>query len=84
MRPDKRMDWRDLWIGAAVTALLFTTGKHLIALYLARAAVGSAYGAAGSFVAIVVWVYYSAMIFLLGAEFTHVLYQNHHGLPQRS
>lgn len=78
LRPEARMGWRDLWIGAAVTAFLFTTGKHAIALYLARAAIGSAYGAAGSFVAIVVWVYYSAMIFLLGAEFTHVLSQKNH------
>ena len=84
IRADRRMDWRDLWIGAAVTALLFTTGKHLIAIYLARAAIGSAYGAAGSFVAIVVWVYYSAMIFLLGAEFTHVLYLKNHGMLQRT
>lgn len=54
-------------------ALLFTIGKSLIGLYLEKAAVGSAYGAAGSLVVVIVWVYYSAMIFLFGAEFTHVL-----------
>ncbi len=68
--PDTRMPWKDLWVGSIVTALLFTVGKFLIGLYLGKAAVGSAYGAAGSLVAVVVWVYYSAMIFLFGAEFT--------------
>lgn len=71
--PEVKIAWKKVWIGAAVTALLFTTGKFLIGLYLGRAAVGSAYGAAGSLVVVIVWVYYSAMIFLFGAEFTHVL-----------
>jgi membrane protein len=58
---------------AIASALLFTVGKSLIGLYLGKTAVGSAYGAVGSLVVIIVWVYYSAMIFLFGAEFTHVL-----------
>src|SRR5262249_37817010 len=70
--PDCRLPWRDLWIGAAVSALFFVIGKALLGVYLAHAAVGSAYGAAGSLVAIAFWVYYSAQIFLLGAEFTYV------------
>jgi membrane protein len=68
--PDTRMPWKDLWVGSMVTALLFSAGKFLIGLYLGKAAVGSAYGAAGSLVAVLVWVYYSAMIFLFGAEYT--------------
>jgi membrane protein len=70
--PSTRIEWEDVWVGSFVTALLFTTGKYLIGLYLGKASVGSAYGAAGSLVAVLVWVYYSAQIFLLGAEFTHV------------
>jgi len=71
--PDAKIPWKDVWTGAFVTALLFTIGKSLIGLYLGKAAVGSAYGAAGSLVVILVWVYYSSMIFLFGAEFTQVL-----------
>jgi len=70
--PDVRMHWRDVWLGAAVTALLFTLGKALLALYLGRAGVTSVYGAAGSFVLVLLWVYYSAQILFLGAEFTEV------------
>ena len=70
--PDATVEWRDVWIGAAVTALLFTIGKLLLALYLGKAAVGSSYGAAGSIVALVVWVYYAAQILFMGAEFTQV------------
>jgi membrane protein len=70
--PDVRIAWRDVWLGAAVTSLLFTLGKFLIGLYLGKSAVASAYGAAGSLVIIVVWVYYSSQILLLGAEFTKV------------
>lgn len=70
--PDVRVAWRDVWLGAAVTSLLFTIGKFLIGLYLGKSAVASAYGAAGSLVIIVVWVYYSSQILLLGAEFTKV------------
>jgi membrane protein len=64
--------WSDVWTGAAVTALLFTIGKYLIGLYLGQASVTSAFGAAGSIIVVMVWVYYSAQIFLLGAEFTWV------------
>jgi membrane protein len=70
--PDVRVDWRDVIIGAVATAILFQVGKALLALYLATAGVGSTYGAAGSLVAFVVWVYYSAQIFFFGAVFTHV------------
>jgi membrane protein len=70
--PDVTMWWRDVWLGAAVTALLFTIGKTLIALYLGRAGVTSVYGAAGSLVLILLWVYYSAQILFIGAEFTEV------------
>jgi membrane protein len=70
--PDVKVAWRDVWLGAAVTSLFFTIGKVLIGLYLGKSAVASAYGAAGSLVVIVVWVYYSAQILLFGAEFTKV------------
>ena len=70
--PDVKIAWRDVWLGAAVTALLFAVGKYAIALYLGKSDVGSAYGAAGSLVIILVWVYYSAQILLFGAEFTAV------------
>jgi membrane protein len=73
--PAAKIPWREIWIGATVTALLFTIGKLLIGLYLGKAAVGSAYGAAGSLVVVIVWVYNSAMIFFFGAEFTHVLHE---------
>ena len=75
--PDVHIQWRDVWIGAAVTSLLFSIGKFLIGLYLGKASVGSAYGAAGSLVVFLVWVYYSAQIFFLGAEFTHVYAERH-------
>lgn len=70
--PDVKIAWWDVWLGAAVTSLFFTAGKFLIGLYLGKSAVASAYGAAGSLVIIVVWVYYSAQILLFGAEFTKV------------
>ena len=70
--PQGRTEWRDVWIGAAVTALLFNLGKVLIGLYLGRSSVTSGFGAAGSLALLLVWVYYSAQIFLLGAEFTWV------------
>ena len=70
--PDAKIPWKDVWVGAITTALLFTIGKTLIGLYLGRAAVGSAYGAAGSLIVVVLWIYYSAMIFFFGAELTHV------------
>ncbi len=70
--PEVPIRWRDVVIGAVATAVLFEIGKALLALYLATAAVGSAYGAAGSLVAFVVWIYYSAQIFFFGAIFTQV------------
>src|SRR6478609_7472962 len=70
--PDAEIRWKDVWLGAAVTAALFTIGKFLLGLYLGKAAVGSSYGAAGSIIALVVWVYYAAQILFLGAEFTQV------------
>jgi membrane protein len=70
--PDVKVAWRVVWIGAAVTALLFTIGKLLIGLYLGGSAVASVYGAAGSLVVILLWVYYSAQIVFFGAEFTKV------------
>lgn len=76
--PRVSVDWRDVWIGATVTALLFTIGKLLIGFYLGRTSIGSAFGAAGSLAVLLVWVYYSAQIFLLGAEFTWV-YTHRHG-----
>ena len=69
--PRERVRWGDVWVGSLVTAGLFTLGKVLIIVYLGRASVTSAYGAAGSFLVLMLWVYYSAQIFLLGAEFTH-------------
>lgn len=70
--PDIKIEWRDVWIGAALTALLFTVGKYLIGLYLGQASVTSSYGAAGSLVVLLLWVYYSSLILLFGAEFTRV------------
>jgi membrane protein len=68
--PNVPVRWRDVWTGAAVTALLFSLGKVLIGLYIGRSGVTSSFGAAGSLVVLLLWVYYSAQIFLLGAEFT--------------
>jgi membrane protein len=76
--PERDLAWHDVSVGAMVTALLFTIGKYLIGLYVGRSAVASAYGAAGALIVILLWIYYSAQIFLLGAEFTKV-YANHHG-----
>jgi membrane protein len=73
--PETDLAWSDVWVGAAVTAILFSIGKYLIGLYLGKAAVGSTYGAAGAFVVLLVWVYYSAQIVLFGAELTYVYAQ---------
>jgi len=70
--PRVRIAWHDVWIGAAVTSVLFAIGKFAIGLYLGKSGIGSGFGAAGSIVVLLVWVYYSAQIFLLGAEFTWV------------
>lgn len=70
--PRVRIAWRDVWTGAVITGILFTVGKYLIGLYIGKSGVSSSFGAAGSLVVILLWVYYSAQIFLLGAEFTWV------------
>ncbi len=70
--PRVRVMWRDVWIGALFTALLFTLGKSLISLYIGRSGITSVFGAAGSLVVVLLWVYYSAQIFFIGAEFTWV------------
>jgi membrane protein len=70
--PDAQIAWRQVWLGAALTALLFTMGKFLIGLYLGRSSMASSYGVAGSFVVLLVWVYYSSQILYLGAEMTKV------------
>jgi membrane protein len=81
--PDVRIEWRDVWLGAAVTSLLFSVGKFAIGLYLGRASIGSAYGAAGSLVVFIIWVYYSAQIFFLGAEFTRMFAERHGSRARR-
>ena len=70
--PDVDIAWRDVWLGALVTAVLFVVGEALIGLYIAHAGIASAYGAAGSLLVALIWIYYSALILLLGAEFTKV------------
>jgi hypothetical protein len=76
--PRVHIHWRDVWVGAAVTAALFTAGKWAIGLYLGKSSIASSFGAFASLVIVMVWVYYSAQIFLLGAEFTWV-YAHHFG-----
>lgn len=68
--PRVRIDWKDVWVGAAVTSLLFLAGKFLIGVYIGRSSISSSFGAAASLVVVLLWVYYSAQIFLFGAEFT--------------
>lgn len=70
--PDAQIDWRDVWIGAAITAVLFAIGKWALGLYLGSGSAASAYGAASSLITLLLWVYYSAQILLFGAEFTQV------------
>jgi membrane protein len=70
--PDVKIQWRDVWIGAVITAILFGIGKWLLAFYLGSSAAGSAYGAASSLITLLLWVYYSSQILLFGAEFTQV------------
>jgi membrane protein len=82
--PRVKILWRDVWAGAAVTALLFTIGKSLIGLYIGKSAISSGFGAAGSLVVVLVWVYYSAQIFLLGVEFTKVYSQAHGSRKKQS
>jgi membrane protein len=80
--PDVSLPWRDVGVGALVTAILFSVGRALVALYLETAGVGSTYGAAGSLVALVVWVYYSAQIFFFGAVFTRVWADRSRSYPE--
>jgi membrane protein len=81
--PDAEIGWRDVWLGGLLTAVLFTLGKTAIGVYLGQASVGSAYGAAGSMVVLLVWVYYSALILFFGAEFTQAWATRHGGVtPQ--
>jgi membrane protein len=79
--PDVKLSWRDVWIGALVTAGLFSIGRLVIGLYLGTASIASTYGAAGSVVVILIWVYYSAQIILLGAEFTRAYVDEFGGRP---
>ena len=81
--PDRHLQWRDVLLGAALTALLFVAGKSLIGWYIGSSGIASTYGAAGSLIVLLLWVYYSAQIFLLGAEFTKV-FANRHGSTQAS
>ncbi|OGW37929.1 MAG: ribonuclease BN [Nitrospirae bacterium GWD2_57_9] len=76
--PDARIAWRDVWLGASVTAVLFTAGKFLLGLYLGTSDVASAYGAAGSLIILLLWIYYSSQILFFGAEFTRA-YANRYG-----
>jgi membrane protein len=78
--PDVELDWKDVWVGAFVTAVLFNLGTYLIGLYLGLSGATSAYGAAGSLVLVLLWVYYSSQILLFGAEFTR-MYACRHGEP---
>lgn len=80
--PQATVAWRDVWVGALVTAILFEVGKYLIGLYIGKAAISSSYAAAGSLVVVLIWVYYAAQVFLLGAEFTWA-YANAHGSRKR-
>jgi membrane protein len=75
--PNVRIAWRDVWVGAFATSVLFTIGKILIGLYLGRSSVASAFGAAGSLVIVLVWIYYSAQILFLGAELTKAYVRRH-------
>jgi membrane protein len=81
--PDVDLAWNDVWIGAAITSMLFTIGKSLIGAYLGGSGIASTYGAAGSFVIILLWINYSAQILFLGAEFTQV-WANRYGSRMRS
>jgi membrane protein len=75
--PDARINWKDVWIGAFATALLFTLGKYLMGLYLINSDIGSVYGAAGTIIIILLWIYFSSIILFIGAEFTQVYTRKH-------
>lgn len=76
--PDAKIVWRDVWVGSALTSVVFLLGKSILALYLGSGAAGSAYGAASSLITLLLWIYYSTHILLFGAEFTQV-YANTYG-----
>ena len=84
--PDAQVVWRDVWLGAGVTALLFALGKTLFGWYLGHSSIGSSYGAAGSLVIVVLWTYYSALILLFGAEVTHAVaaHRGHADVPSEN
>jgi membrane protein len=82
--PDLKIEWHDVWFGAAFTALLFVLGKFALAFYFGKAAVGSSFGAAGSLVLLLVWIYYSAQILYFGAEFTQVYARSHGSLKSEA
>lgn len=79
--PRQRVAWRDVWVGAIVTALLFTTGKVVLAVFLRNRSLATGFGAAGSFIGLLLWIYYSTLIFLYGAEFTCVYAQDRNPAP---
>src|SRR5207253_11434262 len=80
--PDVHPTWRDVWLGAAFTAVLFVVGKFALGLYLGKSAVGPSYGAAGSLVVLLLWVYYSAQILFFGAELTQVYARTHGSMAE--
>ena len=82
LMPDVRIDWKDVWVGALVTAVLFTLGKSLIGFYPGRTGRGSAFGTAGSILMVLAWVYYTSQILFFGAEFTKVYSEEHRSTIQ--
>jgi membrane protein len=84
--PDIKIGWNDVWVGAALTALFFTIGKFVIGMYIGKTSIGSGYGAAGSVVVLIAWIYYSAQILFFGAEFTQVYARLHgtHVIPKEN
>jgi membrane protein len=81
--PDMKIEWKNVWPAAALTSVLFTAGKMIISLYLSHTGVASSYGAAGSVVVILIWVYYSAQILFFGAEFAHAYATTHHAVHKK-
>ncbi|MDP9112587.1 MAG: YihY/virulence factor BrkB family protein [Acidobacteriota bacterium] len=81
--PSERLPWSDLWIGSLGTSIFFILGKSIVGAYLGRASVGSAYGAAGSLIVLLVWIYYAAQLFFFGAEFTHAYAATHGSVKNR-
>jgi len=82
--PNVPIAWKDVWLGAFITALLFSAGRIAIGVYLGRSAIASAYGAAGTLIVLLLWLYYSAQVFLLGAEFTCIHAKHRVGRSARS